>query len=149
MKPDMKIDRYETEKSHIAFWSSLSECLHVQKWYEIHNGVDFISVFLTDLKFSTSDMNCSAHICSTGLQMKTLKMIIVSLKVSFIDCSKGFFNHFVNNDLLQILWTYVNFYNRTGQMMQMFSYTKHTKNFPFFLSVQIKKPKFLSYIYFF
>ena len=51
MKPDMKIDRYETEKSHIAFWSSLSECLYVQKCYEIHNGVDFISVFLTDLKF--------------------------------------------------------------------------------------------------
>ena len=131
MKPDMKIDRYETERNHIAFCSSLSECLHVQKWYEIHNGVDFISVFLTDLKFSTSDMNCSAHICSTGLQMKTLKMIIVSLKVSFIDCSKGFFNHFVNNDLLQILWTYVNFYNRTGHMTQMFSYTKHKINFPF------------------
>ena len=128
MKPDMKIDRYETERSHISFWSSLSECLHVQKWYEIHNGVDFISVFLTDLKFSTSDMNCSAHICSTGLQMKTLKMIIVSLKVSFIDCSKGFFNHFVNNDLLQILWTYVNFYNGTGHMTQMFGYTKHKIN---------------------
>ena len=28
---DMRIDRYETEKSHIAFWSSLFECLHVQK----------------------------------------------------------------------------------------------------------------------
>ena len=51
MKPDMKIDRYETERSHITFWSSLSECLHVQKLYEIHNGVDFISVFLIDLKF--------------------------------------------------------------------------------------------------
>ena len=50
-EPDMKIDQYETEKSHIAFWSSLSECLYVQKCYEIHNGVDFISVFLTDLKF--------------------------------------------------------------------------------------------------
>ena len=31
MKPDMKIDRYETEKSHTAFWSSLSKLLHVQK----------------------------------------------------------------------------------------------------------------------
>ena len=51
MKPGMEINRYETEKSHIAFWSSLSECLHVLKWCEIHNGVDFISVFLTDLKF--------------------------------------------------------------------------------------------------
>ena len=29
--PDMNNDRYETEKSHIAFWSSLSKCLHVQK----------------------------------------------------------------------------------------------------------------------
>ena len=49
----IKIDRYETEKSHIAFWSSLSQCLHVQKWYEIHIGEDFISVILTDLKFNT------------------------------------------------------------------------------------------------
>ena len=48
MKPDMKIDRYKTEKSHIVFWSSLSKCLHVQKWYEIHIGVDFISVVLTN-----------------------------------------------------------------------------------------------------
>ena len=31
MKTDMKIDRYETEKSHIAFWSSLFERLDVQK----------------------------------------------------------------------------------------------------------------------
>ena len=46
-KPDMKIDRYETEKSHIGFWSSLSVGLHVQKWYKIHIGVDFISVILT------------------------------------------------------------------------------------------------------
>ena len=76
-------------------------------------------------------MNCSAHICSTGLRMKTWKMIIVSLKISFVDCSKVFFNRFVNNDLLQILWTYVNFYNRTGHMTQMFSYTKHKINFPF------------------
>ena len=45
MKPDMKIDQYETEKSHIVFWSSLYECLHVQKCYQIHNGLDFISVF--------------------------------------------------------------------------------------------------------
>ena len=54
MKPDMKIDRYETEKSNIAFWSNLSECLHVQKWYEIHKGVDFISVNfdLADLKLN-------------------------------------------------------------------------------------------------
>ena len=44
---------------------------------------------------------------------------------------KSFFNRFVNNDLLQILWTYVNFYNRTGHMTQMFSYTKHKINFPF------------------
>ena len=29
MKPDMKIDWYETEKSHVVFWSSLSKCLHV------------------------------------------------------------------------------------------------------------------------
>ena len=56
-EPDMKIDQYETEKSHIAFWSSLSECLHVQKWYEIHNGVDLISVFLTDLKFQHTIWN--------------------------------------------------------------------------------------------
>ena len=53
MNPDMKIERYEAEKSHIAFWSSLCKCLEVQKWYEIHIGVDFISVILTDLKFST------------------------------------------------------------------------------------------------
>ena len=52
MKPDMKIDRYEVEKSHIAFWSSLSS-FHVQKRYEIHLGVDFILVILTDLKFNT------------------------------------------------------------------------------------------------
>ena len=25
IKPGMKIDRYETEKSHIALWSNLSE----------------------------------------------------------------------------------------------------------------------------
>ena len=53
MKPNIKIDRYESEKSQIVFWSSLSECLHVQKCYEIDNGVDFISVILTDLKFNT------------------------------------------------------------------------------------------------
>ena len=29
MKSGMKIDRYETEKSHIALWSNLSKCLHV------------------------------------------------------------------------------------------------------------------------
>ena len=28
-----------------------SECLHVQKCYEIHNGVDFISVFWPIMKF--------------------------------------------------------------------------------------------------
>ena len=44
---------------------------------------------------------------------------------------KFFFNRFVNNDFLQILWTYVNFYNRTGHMAQMLSYTKHKINFPF------------------
>ena len=54
-------------------------------------------------------MNCSAHICSTGSRMKTWKMIIVSLKISFVDCNKVSFDRFVNNDLLQILWTYVNF----------------------------------------
>ena len=27
VKPGMKIDRYETEKSH-ALWSNLSKCLH-------------------------------------------------------------------------------------------------------------------------
>ena len=58
----MKIDRYETEKSHIAFWSSLSECLHVQKWYEIHNGVDLISVILTDLKFNTQYESLCAYL---------------------------------------------------------------------------------------
>ena len=31
MNPDMKIERYEAEKSHIAFWSSLCKCLEVQK----------------------------------------------------------------------------------------------------------------------
>ena len=29
MKPDMKIDQYETEKNHIVFWSDLSKCLRV------------------------------------------------------------------------------------------------------------------------
>ena len=29
MKPGRTIDLYETEKSHIAFWSNLSKCLHV------------------------------------------------------------------------------------------------------------------------
>ena len=29
MKPAMKIERYETEKSHIAFCSSLTKCLHI------------------------------------------------------------------------------------------------------------------------
>ena len=29
MEPGMKIDLYETEKSHIALWSNLSKCLHV------------------------------------------------------------------------------------------------------------------------
>ena len=53
IKTDMKIDWYETEKSHIAFLSSLSKCLHALKWYEIHIGVDFISVILTELKFNT------------------------------------------------------------------------------------------------
>ena len=28
IKPGMKIDRCETEKSHIALWSNLSEYLH-------------------------------------------------------------------------------------------------------------------------
>ena len=52
MKPDMKIDRYEIEKSY-RLLSSLSECLHVQKCYETYIGVDFISVILTNLKFNT------------------------------------------------------------------------------------------------
>ena len=52
LKSDMKIDRYETEKSH-RLQVGLSKCSHVQKWYEIHIGVDFISVILTDLKFNT------------------------------------------------------------------------------------------------
>ena len=37
IKPDMKIDRYETEESHIAFWSSLSKCLMFR------NDMKFIS----------------------------------------------------------------------------------------------------------
>ena len=89
-EPDMKIDQYETEKSHIAFWSSLSECLHVQKWYEIHDRVEFVSFFFEQSEISTPDMSCSAHICSTGLRMNTWKMLIVSLKISFADCSKVF-----------------------------------------------------------
>ena len=31
MKPNMKIDRYETEKSHIAWQLGLSNCLHVSR----------------------------------------------------------------------------------------------------------------------
>ena len=61
MKPDMRIDRYKTEKSHIVFWSSLSKCLHVQKWYEIHIGVEFISVILTDLRFNIRYELLCAH----------------------------------------------------------------------------------------
>ena len=83
--------RYETEKSHIAFWSSLSECLHIQKWYQIHIGVDFISVILTDLKFNTRYESFFAYLQYrfTGF-MKTWKMIILSLKISFVDSSKVF-----------------------------------------------------------
>ena len=29
IKPGMKIDRYETEKSHIVLWSNLFKCLRV------------------------------------------------------------------------------------------------------------------------
>ena len=29
MKPAMKIERYETEKSHIALFSRLTKCLHI------------------------------------------------------------------------------------------------------------------------
>ena len=53
MKPDMKIDRDEIEKSRIVLLSSLSKSLHVSKWYEIHIAVDFTSLFLTDIKFHT------------------------------------------------------------------------------------------------
>ena len=60
----MKINQYETEKSHIALWLNLSKLLHVKKWYKIHIGVDFISVSISNL---TPDMSCSVHICSTGL----------------------------------------------------------------------------------
>ena len=48
IKPGMKIDRYETEKSHIALWSNLSEYLYffyVWKLYKIQIDID--------LKFST------------------------------------------------------------------------------------------------
>ena len=107
--------------------------------------------FFDRSEISTPDMNCSAHICTTGSRMKIWKMIIVSLKISFADCSKVFFNRFVNNGLLQILWTYVNFCNRTGHITQMFSYTKQKIHAlqPIYLSVLIKKLKFLSYIFFF
>ena len=37
---------------------------------------------------STPDMSRSADIYSTGLRMKTWKMIIASFKISFVDCSK-------------------------------------------------------------
>ena len=53
MKPDMKIDQYETRKSHIAFRLKLSKCLHVQKQFEIPIGVDFTLVILTDVNFKT------------------------------------------------------------------------------------------------
>ena len=39
---------------------------------------------------STPDVSHSAHIYRTGLCMKTWKMITVSLKISFVDCSKVF-----------------------------------------------------------
>ena len=38
IKPGMKIDRYETEKSHIALWSNLSKSLQVSRFYI---GIDF------------------------------------------------------------------------------------------------------------
>ena len=98
--------------------------------FQLTYKTQLISIFDRS-EISTPDMNWSAHICSTGSRMKIWKMIIVSLKISFVDCSKVFFTRFINNDLLQILWTYVNFYNRTGHMTQMFSYTKHKINFPF------------------
>ena len=60
----MKINQYETEKSHIALWSNLSKLLHVKKWYKIHIGVDFISVSISN---STPDMSCSVYVFSTGL----------------------------------------------------------------------------------
>ena len=70
MKPDMKTDRDEIEKSRIALLSSLFESLHVSKWYEIHIAVDFTSLFLTDVKFQKKQ-----PVFSTGLHMKTWKFI--------------------------------------------------------------------------
>ena len=29
IKPGIKVDRHETEKSQIALWSNLSKCLHI------------------------------------------------------------------------------------------------------------------------
>ena len=61
LKPDMKIDRYETEKS---LSPSGQVYLSVQKWYEIHKGVDFISVNfdLTDLKFNSRYESLCAYL---------------------------------------------------------------------------------------
>ena len=56
MKPDRTIDLYEIEKSHIAFWSNLSKCLHDIKYRYI--GIDF--------KFNTRYELSSVHVFSTG-----------------------------------------------------------------------------------
>ena len=43
---------------------------------------------------------------------------------------------------MQILLTYANFYNRTGHMTQMLSYTKHKINFPFSWVIRSKNSNF-------
>ena len=35
LKPDMKIDQYDTEKSYIAFWSNLSKRLRVMTFISV------------------------------------------------------------------------------------------------------------------
>ena len=43
---------------------------------------------------------------------------------------------------MQILRTYVNFYNRTSHLTQMFSYTKQKRNFPFSWVTRAKNSNF-------
>ena len=83
-KPHMKSDRYETQKvissSGQVYWVfTCSEMIwnSYRLFWPIWN--------------STPDMNCSAHICSTELRIKTWKMIMLSLKISFVDCRKVLF----------------------------------------------------------
>ena len=35
LKPDMKIDQYDTEKCYIAFWSNLFKRLHVMTFISV------------------------------------------------------------------------------------------------------------------